>query len=291
MARGNKKRIFLPVDELRRLYIDELWSAAQIASHFDCTPPPVFAAMKEAGIPVRKVGNCVRPKPPRVGLPIIEITELYLVKMWSIERIAERFGCSGPTVATRLRRANVSIRACNDTKRGAVSPLRAKPAVSDIAIVMAYKTRPHLSIKELARLGGTCTSAITRILDTHGVPHKTLSQVIGDTRNGPANPNWRDDLTDEERLNRRDNAKQVAWRNEVFKRDRFTCQSCKDADGGNLNGHHIESYNANRTLRWEVSNGITLCETCHLAFHKRFGYGDNNAAQLAEFLQGERQAA
>lgn len=282
----------LPIADIVSLYTIREWSICKIAKKYGCTAPAIISRLRKAGAPIRRSGNS-RGKAigRRIFLPIPEIADLYVNEKLSVETLASRYGCSGPSVATRLREAGVTIRASNDTKRGAVSPLRKEPPVSEVAIVLAYTTRPSLSISALARLVGCSGQLIGRVLDDYGVPHKTLSHVIGDTRNGPANPNWRDDLTDEERLNRRDNAKQVAWRNKVFKRDRFTCQSCDDADGGNLNGHHIESYNANRILRWEVSNGITLCETCHLAFHKRFGYGDNSAAQLAEFLQGERQAA
>lgn len=285
------RKIFLPVTEIRELYLDKLWSAHSIAEQFSCSAETVRHALKEAGVKLRHGNALGKPIGRRIHLPMAELTDLYVKHLWSVDRLAERYGCSEPTIGVRLREAGVTIRACNDTKRGARSPLRITPPVPEMAIVIAYQMRPQLSISALARLVGCTGQLIARVLDDHGIPHKPLSQVIGDTRNGPANPNWRDDLTDEERHNRRDNAKSVKWRAQVYERDRFTCQSCDDANGGNLNAHHIESYNSNRALRWEVSNGVTLCETCHFDFHKRFGYGNNTAAQLAEFLSGERIAA
>lgn len=52
------------------------------------------------------------------------------------------------------------------------------------------------------------------------------------------------------------------WRNKVFERDSYTCVICKQR-GGRLNADHIKSYAAFPTFRFDVSNGRTLCESCH----------------------------
>lgn len=57
------------------------------------------------------------------------------------------------------------------------------------------------------------------------------------------------------------------WRDSVYERDNFTCQRCKKR-GGYLNAHHIKSYANYPSLRYEISNGITLCERCHREVHK-----------------------
>ena len=59
------------------------------------------------------------------------------------------------------------------------------------------------------------------------------------------------------------------WRDSVFARDDYTCQHCGDNSGGNLNAHHIIPFSKDESLRFEVSNGITLCEKCHKKEHKR----------------------
>jgi hypothetical protein len=58
------------------------------------------------------------------------------------------------------------------------------------------------------------------------------------------------------------------WRTAVFERDKFTCQKC-GAVGGELNAHHIKPYAKYKELRYELSNGITLCKNCHKLLHKR----------------------
>ena len=57
------------------------------------------------------------------------------------------------------------------------------------------------------------------------------------------------------------------WREAVFERDNYTCQMCGNKSSkGNaviLNAHHIERFVDNEYLRFDVNNGITLCEECH----------------------------
>ena len=58
------------------------------------------------------------------------------------------------------------------------------------------------------------------------------------------------------------------WRSDVFKRDNWTCQTCQ-ARGVYLEAHHIKPWAEYPELRYETSNGVTLCLPCHkLAFSK-----------------------
>jgi 5-methylcytosine-specific restriction endonuclease McrA len=54
----------------------------------------------------------------------------------------------------------------------------------------------------------------------------------------------------------------LEWRNNVFERDNFTCQDC-DQIGGYLNADHIKPFAFYPELRFELSNGRTLCHDCH----------------------------
>lgn len=60
----------------------------------------------------------------------------------------------------------------------------------------------------------------------------------------------------------------VKWRMDVFERDHYTCQICKKV-GGVLNAHHIKPFAKYKRLRLVVSNGITLCESCHKQLHRK----------------------
>lgn len=52
------------------------------------------------------------------------------------------------------------------------------------------------------------------------------------------------------------------WREAVFMRDDFTCQHCH-VRGGLLHADHIQPFALFPELRFEISNGRTLCISCH----------------------------
>ena len=54
------------------------------------------------------------------------------------------------------------------------------------------------------------------------------------------------------------------FRMNVLKRDKFTCKMCQ-AKGKRvrLHVHHIRKWASAASLRYETSNGITLCYSCH----------------------------
>lgn len=58
------------------------------------------------------------------------------------------------------------------------------------------------------------------------------------------------------------------WRKAVYERDDYRCQECGER-GGRLNAHHIKPYAFYPDLRYDLSNGITLCISCHKKTHKR----------------------
>ena len=81
----------------------------------------------------------------------------------------------------------------------------------------------------------------------------------------------------------RSSSKYKQWRQQIFIRDNFTCQKCKDNSGGNLEAHHKKSFS--KLLEevknylpllglyegamiyiplWDLNNGITLCKKCHI---------------------------
>lgn len=68
-------------------------------------------------------------------------------------------------------------------------------------------------------------------------------------------------------LNDRRKPEYKEWRLKVFERDNYTCTKCGDATGGNLRAHHIKPFCDFPDLRFEVSNGKTLCHVCHELEH------------------------
>ena len=91
---------------------------------------------------------------------------------------------------------------------------------------------------------------------------------------------WKGGITSEH--NKIRNSKEYAdWRNAVFERDNYTCVCCGDNSGGNLSAHHINNFSDHEDLRFVLSNGITLCDSCHNpnkigSFHNIYGTHNNN---------------
>jgi len=77
------------------------------------------------------------------------------------------------------------------------------------------------------------------------------------------------------------NSKAMAeWRKSVFDRDDYTCQSC-NKKGVHLHAHHIIPFSVDASLRFEISNGQTLCKECHKMVH--FG---NNGLKSPAIIKG-----
>lgn len=67
------------------------------------------------------------------------------------------------------------------------------------------------------------------------------------------------------------------WRTQVFERDLYVCQDCRDITKRNLEAHHLKLFSlilkennidsldkAKKCLElWDLNNGITLCQDCH----------------------------
>lgn len=52
------------------------------------------------------------------------------------------------------------------------------------------------------------------------------------------------------------------WRTSVFERDAYTCVHCGEK-GGRLQADHIKAFSLFPDLRFEITNGRTLCLECH----------------------------
>ena len=83
------------------------------------------------------------------------------------------------------------------------------------------------------------------------------------------------------------------WRSLVYERDKYTCQCCGKI-GVKLNSHHIYSFASYPKLRFDINNGITLCEECHSfvidgGFHNLYGNRDATPQQLEEYINTKRR--
>ena len=108
---------------------------------------------------------------------------------------------------------------------------------------------------------------------------------------GSNNPRWKGGITPEQ-TKQRNSKKYTEWRDAVYKRDDYTCQCC-GARGGQLNAHHIKSFANYPELRFDIDNGITLCEPCHAweyegSLHNVYGSQDVTPEQLYEYINQKK---
>lgn len=78
---------------------------------------------------------------------------------------------------------------------------------------------------------------------------------------GKSNHSWRDGQSLHRKALRK-GYEYSKWRRSVFVRDNYTCQGCSKT-GCYLEADHIKPFAYYPELRYELSNGRTLCAPCH----------------------------
>lgn len=101
------------------------------------------------------------------------------------------------------------------------------------------------------------------------------------------NGNWKGGVATENEI-LRGSVEYKEWRMQVYKRDKYTCQCCNQKSG-NINAHHLDGWNWSKEQRYDITNGTTLCETCHNDFHNIYGSGDNTKEQYDEFIKDKQK--
>ena len=77
------------------------------------------------------------------------------------------------------------------------------------------------------------------------------------------------------------------WRKEVLNFFNYICQKCGKVAKLGQHAHHIKNFASNSELRFDINNGIVLCEECHKLFHSLYGYNDNDRLQMNHFIYGD----
>lgn len=94
-----------------------------------------------------------------------------------------------------------------------------------------------------------------------GIRVSPKTEFTTEKMSGKNNINWKGGITPIN-LKIRASKEYKQWRKSVFKKDNYTCVKCNQV-GGTLNADHIKSFALFPKLRFNVSNGRTLCVSCH----------------------------
>lgn len=101
---------------------------------------------------------------------------------------------------------------------------------------------------------------------------------------GENHPCYDNSISQEEREKGRNFEGYIYWRRQVYIRDNYTCIVCGYKKGGNIEAHHLDGYNWAKDKRTDINNGVTLCEKCHVEFHRIYGNGNNTKEQFDKYI-------
>ena len=192
---------------------------------------------------------------------------LYTEQRQTARQIATRLGCSLGTVYWNMRRYGIARRDASEKQSGVLSHRLGK-AHSEEA-----KARISASL-----VGVSCPARGRAWSPERRAKMSALAKARGvrpPRHPGSSHWNWKGGIHVANERERQ----QVAlrhWRASVYKRDAFTCQVCHRV-GGRLNAHHIKHWAKFPEGRFDVTNGVTLCEVCHAITHGKCLHGGRNA--------------
>lgn len=198
-----------------------------------------------------------------------QLKRLYEVEKLTTRQIAERLGIGFKTVLRRLHEFGITPRQ--------PGPERHEQLRDKVWLATQYATK---STVQIAQEIGATARVVLSWLETHGIESKPRNQHAGrewsaevrqnmsaakkGKRLAEANPNWRGGLVNPNtRL--RVSYPSKEWSKKVRERDGHKCVEC--GAQGKLHAHHVKHWKLHPELRFEVSNGVTLCPVCHQKAH------------------------
>lgn len=156
-------------------------------------------------------------------------------------------------------------------------------------------------MKQISELEGVGETVIHKWLHRFNIPifsrseqlsgkekseeHKAhLKEAMGKIdRTGENNPNWRGGVTRWDKKVR--GSKQYReWKEACLNRDNHMCVICGSTE--NLHVHHIISFAKYPETRFNLGNGITLCERCHSKAHSGRLYSNSSKHQVFTLING-----
>ena len=170
---------------------------------------------------------------------------------------------------------------CSNAKRRSISDIE-KVFAANGCTLKSNEYIPKRKLKYIAQCGHECEITLHKFLDGQGRLCSKCAKPRGANHHA-YNPN----LTDEDRIYRRDLYDVIIWRNAIYAKDNYICVKCKHGKGGDLIAHHLDGYNWCKEKRFDVTNGITLCERCHKEFHSLYGFGNNTKEQYFEWINAK----
>lgn len=197
------------------------------------------------------------------------LRQKYIDENFSTREIALLIPCSKLTVTRAIRKFGITVKPKHITYGDIVYPDRkgensptwkgGKHHCPDCNIEIGYRYAKH----NLLVRCDSCASKFYR-----GEKHHSWKPP--EERKG----------TESEQI--RNSIEYTEWRFAVYKRDKNLCAICgvrKDP----MIAHHLDGFNLFPEKRFDIDNGVTLCDYHHIAFHSNYGFGNNTKQQFEKF--------
>ncbi|HEX9595278.1 MAG TPA: HNH endonuclease [Anaerolineales bacterium] len=208
----------------------------------------------------------------RHSIDIEELRNLYLEKGLTCRQISLIVGVPHRSIHRYLKAAGVQLRnpgypvntilADRDwLKRQYLGEQKSSTAIAT-EIGCSHRSVSHWLARHGIEARPTGAEKGHKRNDSDEVRHK-MALAKRDRFIGSDNPNWRGGITLKDPERNRYRAKM--WVKAVKDRDGWKCTKCNSTD--NLHAHHIKRWCDYPDLRYDVSNGATLCHPCHEAAH------------------------
>lgn len=258
----------LDEEKIIKMYVKDELDLQDIAKVFGATSATISKI-----IPESKKRN-------KLKIDVQEAIELYESGVGSTT-IAKKYEVTPSSILKMLKKNDISIREGSHYFDEYKIPL----PDSELTDLYSY----GFSSVELAELYGTTFNTVISRLKERGISIRESNSFY---ITGESNSNWKGGITPVN-TSIRGSREYHQWRTLVFERDNFTCQCCEDSTGGNLHSHHIYNFAEHIDLRFEVSNGATMCDKCHSfqiigSFHHTYGARNNDIYQLQEYFDDIR---
>lgn len=106
---------------------------------------------------------------------------------------------------------------------------------------------------------------ISQTLIGHNVSEETRKKIskAHTGRTGEKSNRWISDRTKIKKQEDRNNPNDKEWKRKVYERDSWKCRMNNEECKGRIEAHHILSWNDYPELRYNINNGITLCQAHH----------------------------
>ena len=123
-----------------------------------------------------------------------------------------------------------------------------------------------------------------KIAETHrGKPKNYSSWLKGKT--GPNHPKYKHGLGNVRAKTQNELIKLNIWKQTVLKKYNYECfiTHSKNTFNTPLVIHHLESWDNNKDLRYDIMNGVVILKSIHKKFHNEYGFGNNTTTQFEHF--------